>query len=269
MTELILILIIAVFATVLSSVLLAKSLRVKKYVIPTRNKALKGTSIAVFSDVHMAGGGAVKQLKRCVDRINGFHPDYVFFLGDAVQRKKTSYSMKTVKKIKWLFGRVNANCKKFAVWGNHDKNPDGSVNSYSSEIVAENGYEMLINRGVHIADGVYVAGVDEMHHGTADIEKALENKNDGDYVILLSHEPDFADVSAENSVNLQLSGHSHGGQIYLPLTGTFFMPPGAKKYYRGTHKIGDTDLLISYGVGTHTLQMRFLAPPDIILIEYK
>ena len=88
-------------------------------------------------------------------------------------------------------------------------------------------------------------------------------------MILLSHEPDFADVSAENGVNLQLSGHSHGGQIYLPLTGAFFLPQGAKKYYRGTHKIGDTDLLISYGVGAHTLPFRFLALPDIMLIEYK
>ena len=269
MTELLIIIILAITAIAVSSAMLAKSLRVKKFVIPTGNKQLKGKTVIAFSDLHMSSITTTSQLKRCVDRINSFRPDYVFFLGDVVQRKKPSYSQKSAKKIKWLLGRVNADCGKYAVWGNHDKNPDGGINRYAAEFISENGYKILENSGEHLVDGVYLAGVDESLYGTPDIEKALADKKEGDYVILLSHEPDFADVAAENGVELQLSGHSHGGQIYIPLTGSLFQTRGAKKYYRDTHKIKNTDLLISYGVGSHTLPFRFLAPPDIILIEYK
>ena len=260
---------LAIPAIAISSFLMAKGLRVRKYVIPTEISELKGKRMVAFSDLHMSALTTPAQLKRCVDCINSFHPEYVFFVGDAIKRKNPSYRQSTAKRIKWLLGRVNAEGGRFAVWGNHDKNPDGSINKYAEMFIGKNGYTVLTNDGCYIADGVYLAGVDETRRSSADIEKALEKSNPGDYVILLAHEPDFADVAAENKVALQISGHSHGGQIYIPFTGSLFLTPGAKKYYRGTHKIKDTDLLISYGVGAHTLPFRFLAPPDIILIEWK
>ena len=261
--------VLAILAIAISSFLMTKGLRVRKYVIPTKINDLKGMKIVAFSDLHMSALITTAQLTRCVDKINSVHADYVVFLGDVTKRKNPSYSPKKTKRIKWLLGRVNAEKGKFAVWGNHDKNPDGSINRYAQIFIGENGYTVLENEGEYITDGVYLAGVDETRRGVADIEKALQNSSPSDYVILLAHEPDVADMAAENGVELQISGHSHGGQIYIPLTGSLFMTKGAKKYYRGTHKIKNTDLLISYGVGAHTLPFRFLAMPDIILIEWK
>ncbi len=262
-------LIITVFLAILSGHLMSRVLQIKKFVIPIEKTEFKGNRIVVFSDVHVSRIMTTAHLQKAVNKINSLHPDYVFFVGDVLQRKNPSYSPQKTKKITWLLGRINAEKGKFAVWGNHDKNSDGTVNKFAEIFIGENGYKVLTNEGVHLVPGVYLAGVDESRFGTSDIEKALENKKDGDYVILLAHEPDFADVSAENGVELQISGHSHGGQIYIPFTGSLFLTKGAKKYFRGTHKINDTDLLITYGVGTHTMPFRFLATPDILLLEWE
>src|SRR5699024_2934241 len=86
------------------------------------------------------------------------------------------------------------------------------------------------------------------------------------YKILLSHAPDLADEAALFNIHLQLSGHSHGGQIKIPFVGAIVKPPYAEKYYEGFYKIGDNPPLTLYvnrGIGTTRLPFRFLSRPEL------
>ena len=84
------------------------------------------------------------------------------------------------------------------------------------------------------------------------------------YQIVLTHEPDISDKIVDNyDIDLILAGHSHNGQIRLPIIGAIYKPPGAKKYYDEHYKIDNTNLYISSGIGVSTINYRFLNKPSI------
>jgi predicted MPP superfamily phosphohydrolase len=86
---------------------------------------------------------------------------------------------------------------------------------------------------------------------------------------LLAHEPDYADVAARYRVDLQLSGHSHGGQVNLPMLGPPYLPPLARKYPRGFRRVGPLALYTTRGLGTTFLPIRFDSPPEITLLTLR
>jgi predicted MPP superfamily phosphohydrolase len=88
-------------------------------------------------------------------------------------------------------------------------------------------------------------------------------------VVLLVHEPDFADEAALHPVDLQLSGHSHGGQVWIPGVGAPYLPEFARKYPRGFHRIGPLTLYTNIGLGTVRLPIRLNCPPEITLFTLR
>ena len=92
----------------------------------------------------------------------------------------------------------------------------------------------------------------------------FDNHDDISYKIILAHEPDITkDITTNYQVNLILAGHSHGGQIRLPLIGALYTPPYSKEYYEGHYKINDTNLYISSGIGVSTVNYRLWNRPSI------
>jgi predicted MPP superfamily phosphohydrolase len=85
--------------------------------------------------------------------------------------------------------------------------------------------------------------------------------------ILLAHEPDMADQVKDGPVDLQLSGHSHGGQIRLPFVGPLLTPPLSQKYPVGLYKVGPITLYTNRGLGTTILPLRFLCRPELTILE--
>jgi predicted MPP superfamily phosphohydrolase len=86
---------------------------------------------------------------------------------------------------------------------------------------------------------------------------------------LLAHEPDYADYVARFPVDLQISGHSHGGQVRAPLLGPVFLPAMARKYIWGQYKIGGLTLYTNPGLGTVAVPVRWNCPPEITLITLR
>ena len=92
----------------------------------------------------------------------------------------------------------------------------------------------------------------------------FNNENDVNYKIILVHEPDISDSIVDNyTVNLILAGHSHNGQVRLPIIGAIYTPPGAKKYYDEHYMIDDTNLYISSGIGVSSVNYRLWNRPSI------
>lgn len=133
--------------------------------------------------------------------------------------------------------------------------------------MSASGFTLLINRHVFIRrreEYLHIAGVDDVLHGKPDLVKALHGLKENDPTLLLAHEPDFADAAARyKNVVLQLSGHSHGGQIRLPFIGHLVVPPMARKYVMGLYEVGASNMLLytNRGIGTTSFPVRLNCRP--------
>jgi hypothetical protein len=125
----------------------------------------------------------------------------------------------------------------------------------------------LRNEGLEVARGLWLAAVDDVWEGQADLDAALAGAPPGATAVLLAHEPDFADtVAADGRAALQLSGHSHGGQVRLPLLGPPVLPYLARRYPAGLYRAGRMQLYVTRGVGVIAPPVRFNCRPEVTVI---
>jgi len=115
----------------------------------------------------------------------------------------------------------------------------------------------------------WLSGVDDVLGGAADLEAALRAIPAGEATVLLAHEPDYADRVARHSVDLQLSGHSHGGQVRLPFMRPMYLPDLARKYIWGLYTIGGLTLYTNAGLGTVEVPVRLNCPPEVTLFTLR
>ncbi len=112
--------------------------------------------------------------------------------------------------------------------------------------------------------GIYLAGLDDLWSGQADLTAALAQAPANVPTILLVHEPDFADtVAKDGRVSLQLSGHSHGGQVRLPGIGAPILPYLGRKYDQGLYNVNNMWLYTNRGIGLGRIPLRINCPPEI------
>ena len=131
------------------------------------------------------------------------------------------------------------------------------------------GIKVLSNQSMPIErDGgrFWLGGVDDVMGGTANLGATLHDVPAGEPSVLLVHEPDFADYVARYPVDLQLSGHTHGGQVRIPFIHPLFLPELARKYIWGQYQIGGLTLYTNPGLGTVRLPIRWRCPPEITLL---
>jgi len=157
----------------------------------------------------------------------------------------------------------------WAVLGNHDiyTDPDRVTDALTS-----NGIPVLGNRSVPIERNgarFWLAGVDDVLGKTADLDEALHEIPFGEATVLLAHEPDYADEVAHYPVDLQLSGHSHGGQVKLPFMRPLYLPDLARKYISGLYKIANLTLYTNAGIGTVEVPVRLNCPPELTFITIR
>jgi predicted MPP superfamily phosphohydrolase len=133
--------------------------------------------------------------------------------------------------------------------------------------LSDAGVEVLRNSVKTIRRGtskLYIAAVDDVRQGMDRLDQVLEVLPENGAAILLAHEPDFADVSAATGrFDLQLSGHSHGGQIVLPWIGPPLLPEMGRKYPSGLYTVNDMLLYTNRGIGVTTVNARFNCRPEI------
>lgn len=211
--------------------------------------------IVAFGDVHIGMGKDEKELEKLVELINGEEPDGVFFLGDLFD-DYSKYGGDAETCIKILSG-IEAD-DKIAVRGNHDVG--GGAQWIYPELISSCGFTLLENDSLVLQNGITVYGCAESLYFTPDIGAP----GDG-FDILLAHEPDVAD--GVTGVELQLSGHSHGGQIYIPFLLDRILPKGAEKYYKGLYEKPDGGLVyVNRGYGMSLAPLRLFSRPEITVV---
>lgn len=226
-----------------------------------------GFKIVQFSDTHIGFHYSLEQLEKLVQTINEQNPDIIVFTGDLVDAPN-DYNWN--KKLIRILGSLKANYEKYWIYGNHDHGGYGT--NIVKNVMDQSGFKLLQNQHVTIHKGqksFVLAGIDDVMLGDPNLEKALEQADPSLFTLLLAHEPDFADRAVEYPVDVQLSGHSHGGQIRLPIIGHLYTPMYAEKYVQGKHQIGNLTLYVTKGIGTTRLPYRFLCKPEIYVYTLK
>jgi uncharacterized protein len=139
--------------------------------------------------------------------------------------------------------------------------------------MAESGIIELSNEVYPIQRGqarLYVAGIDDYIARNDRLEQVLEQLPEEGAAILLAHEPDFADISARTGrFDLQISGHSHGGQVNLPLIGPLYLPRYARKYTSGLYNVNGMIQYTNRGVGKVHVPLRLNSSPEITVFTLR
>lgn len=223
--------------------------------------------IVQFSDTHLGFQYSIEQLKKLIERINQLEPDIVLFTGDLMDQpnkyEKRGDIAPILQKLQAPFG-------KFAVYGNHDHGGYGT--DIYRDIMEDCGFILLQNdsREIKLLDGsvIHICGLDDALLGKPNLVQSTNGLPGDTFNILLSHEPDIAIQAASYNVHLQLSGHSHGGQVRIPFVGALYTPPYSDIYHEGLYEIENTVPMLLYvnrGLGTTRLPFRFFSKPEITL----
>ncbi|WNF24292.1 metallophosphoesterase [Mesobacillus jeotgali] len=229
-----------------------------------------GIKLVQFSDTHIGFQYSMEQLMQLITKINKLAPDLIVFTGDLLDDPR-HFTEKT--KIISMLSSLKAPMGKFAVYGNHDHGGYGS--DLYKQIMEQSGFTLLLNNSANIKllDGssIWIAGIDDAMLGKPDLKASMANIPNDSYTILLSHAPDKAEEAAHFPIQMQLSGHSHGGQIQIPFYGPLVTPPFAEKYVEGFYTAGPQNSLTLYvnrGLGTTRLPFRFLSQPELAVFTF-
>jgi predicted MPP superfamily phosphohydrolase len=236
---------------------------------------LDGFTIAQLSDLHRGPWVTQEDIAQAVELALRQDADLVVLTGDYVSRS-AQYAPSCAEALSPLaasgeetplrFGGIGGG-NVLACLGNHDHWTDAAV---VAGALADAGVAVLRNAAREVADGLWVAAVDDVWEEHADLEQALEKVPAGAAVVLLAHEPDYADEAATNGrVSVQLSGHSHGGQVRLPLVGPPILPYLARKYHAGLYQVSGMWLYVNRGVGLITPPVRFNCRPEVTLLTLR
>lgn len=247
--------------------------------------AFNGLKIVQLSDIHLDHFTEPSFLRRVIERVNGIKPDLVLITGDFVTasvhsgRVRRLIPTKSSRVAAWQCGGIlsGLDCKeRYAVLGNHD------FGVGPHEVVAAletNGISVLRNTCTPIERSgarFWLAGLDDPLEGQPDPGAAIPapiRNVPNEPIILMCHGPDYADYlldhPAGQAVDMMLSGHSHGGQVRLPLVGALVLPPYGRKYVEGWFRLGRLQLYVNRGIGTVGLPIRFDCPPELAVFTLR
>ena len=223
--------------------------------------------LVLMSDLHVAGPETPPaRLARVVEQVNALHPDLVLIAGDFVTEKRTAATLygadAAIAPLAGLRPRIGT----LAVMGNHDHWLDSRA---VHAALAKARITVLDNRAVRVGP-LALGGVDDDSTHRADVVGTVAGLGQrGGYAILLSHSPDIF-PAVPVSVPLVLAGHTHCGQIVLPLYGPLATASRhGTRFFCGVVREGGKRLVVTAGIGTSILPFRLGAPADLWVIELR
>lgn len=233
---------------------------------PRLPRAFHDYKIAYFSDVHLDGSQrALRRLEQTVDLINAEQPDLIVSTGDFVSLLRGTQ----VDDLSRQFRRLKAPDGVLTTFGNHEYRYHRLA---AQRAVEAAGVCDLNNRVVTLRrgdDSLHIAGVDSVSRQRARLDQVMRELPEDGMAILLAHEPDFADFAAPTGrFSLQLSGHTHGGQVNLPLLVDYALPAHGRHYVSGFYNVRGMWLYVNRGIGSTGLPIRFRSRPEITVMRF-
>jgi predicted MPP superfamily phosphohydrolase len=217
----------------------------------------KPLRIAHISDLHTHGFGPVE--RTLVILLRRENPDLIVITGDTVDGG-------TLAPARDLLANISAPLGVWVVRGNweHWTLGDEDERAFYTGL----GAKFLDNAGALAREDLWIAGLDDPASGSPDITRALTGAPPDAFKLVLMHAPDyFAQIGGR--FDLALAGHTHGGQVVLPLYGPLWLPEGGRRYVRGFYSQNGSHLYVSRGIGTSIAPMRLGCRPELAIIELR
>ena len=255
-------------------------LRVSEFDVELENlpPEAEGLRVVHLSDLHVSAISSDKFLRRIVAQTNKLDADIIVLTGDYVSRRNSylplsgariwakdilHYARRMADELKGLKARDGI----FACLGNHDVADDNGAAIFS--LLREANIVVLHNDQA-VARGIAICGLDDLRAGRPDFDRTLRGVSVEEPQIILSHNPRvFPFVQNRNA--LVLAGHTHGGQVHLPLTNYRRRPSDMKKspYFQGWYRSERAQMYISSGLGSVHFPMRFRCAPEIAVFTLR
>jgi predicted MPP superfamily phosphohydrolase len=215
--------------------------------------------VAVLGDVHFDPFFELAYLERIVATVSGLTPDVLLHTGDFV-----SHTADRIDECAAALGRLSPRLAHLAVLGNHDHWIDADR---IADALERRGVEVLRNRSVALAGvpGWFVTGLESFWSGRPDPSTVRTTSADARHIVL-AHEPDAFDLLTDPRYVLQLSGHTHGGQVRVPGYGAISLPSWGKRYQMGAYAVDGRQLYVHRGLGTVDDHVRLNCRPEITLL---
>jgi predicted MPP superfamily phosphohydrolase len=234
--------------------------------LPNLHANFNGFRLVHISDIHLDGWMNRQRLEEVVRLVNDQQPDLVAITGDFISHPGDRHETD----LAGALGQVRARFGAAAVLGNHDHWSDpqmvrralqaGSIRDLSNCSIT------LESQGAQL----HIAGVDDVMEQLDRLDLVLDSLPENGSAILLAHEPDYANTSAASGrFDLQLSGHTHGGQVVLPLIGAPILPPLGRLYPSGLYRVGSMYQYTNRGLGMTSLHLRFNCHPEVTVFTLK
>jgi len=233
--------------------------------LPELPLQLNGTRVIVVGDIHLGRYVSAENAWARLEPLRGLKADLVVFTGDLVTANPS-----LIPAAAELLDEFCPKVPRFAVLGNHDRWADQQA---AVAALAEHGFTVIVNDRLHVtlkgAD-LWLVGVNDYYTAAARLDKAFAGVPEAAFVILLSHSPDIVREPRARRADLILSGHTHGGQVVLPLIGvtgssSWYGP----RYASGLHRLDDTFLFVTRGLGEVGVPLRMYCEPEIAVLELR
>ncbi len=228
--------------------------------------------IVFFTDTHFGKFYPQEKITKLVNSINEQLPDFVIFGGDLIDNYARDQEILNLEELSKSLSMINATHGKIAVFGNHDYG-GGSAPIYE-KLMTKGGFTVLTDEELSFSNlNLSIIGYEDSLLGNVDLNRY--ELPDAPFRIVVTHEPDVVDnIKATGSI-LVLAGHSHGGQVSLPVLTKKVLPKGAEKYIKGQYDLknvitgSDASMIVSQGIGMTIQPFRFLNPPEIVIVSLK
>lgn len=229
--------------------------------LPRLPARLDGLRVAQLSDLHISQYTTAGDIERAVALAMRQSPDVIMLTGDFIWRQVTEHAENLVEPLRGLRAPLGV----YAVLGNHDHWEGAALTAH---VLAQTDVTLLVNQALRLDAGapLWLVGLDDVWERKHDLRAALDGTPDAECKLLLVHEPDYADRAANFPLDLQLSGHSHGGQINLPHYGPPVLPYLGQRYPAGLYQVGKLALYTNRGIGVIAPPVRLNCRPEVTLL---
>ncbi len=232
-------------------------------------EAFHGFRIAVLGDLHFGPYAGKAQVERAVRIALGFKPDLTILTGDFVSHPLFQgpgiEGARHAEPCAEVLQQLTVN-PVVSILGNHD-HWNGAA--FVADALDSHGLNVLRNQSWPLeraGQRIWIVGVDDVCERANDLDKAFAGVPSAETKIVAVHEPDFADEVAKHPVDLQVSGHSHGGQVRIPGFGAPILPVLGEKYPIGLNRVRELQVYTNRGIGVVSPPVRLNCPPEVTLI---
>lgn len=232
--------------------------------LPRQHARLNGLTIAFVTDTHIGPHFSASDLAPVVDHLRELEPDILLLGGDYICE-----SPRFMEDASKAVGEM-VKTARFGAWGvlgNHDMANSreriiGPLQLVGVRVLENDAACVSTDRGE-----IWIAGVADAMLAKPDLDRTFSGIPPDAATILLWHEPDLAEHAARYAPMLQLSGHTHGGQVRIPGIGAIALPKLGRNYVSGRYLVGDMPLYVSNGVGMYRPPVRLNCPPELTVLR--